>query len=220
MEVVGRFSEIGSSISKSSSTCPTADSYSLILDDFGLIFFCGFSQSNPITWNGKCLLKEVSYKMPFTHMIKAVGEAPLNPMCPLHKNRNRSSRRFMTPNMELLRSHRWKNWPHNYCVSTTSLDLFGSVQSLGSCKSSPSPKLHHPLFQPNTSGVMFSKWQFMDTNTMSHCFQTSHLMPQEGFHAQQALSLLLVEFVAENVQIWICKWKLSAYQVNTRHMII
>lgn len=217
MEVVGRFSEIGSSISKSSSTCPQRIPLSLnwILD----CFFRGFPNPIQLPEMGNASVRKLAIKCQ-THMIEAVGEAPLNPMCPLHKNRNRSSRRFMTPNMELLGSHRWKNWPHNYCVSTTSLDLFGSVQSLGSCKSSPSPKLHHPLFQPNTSGVMFSKWQFMDTNTMSHCFQTSHLMPQEGFHAQQALSLLLVEFVAENVQIWICKWKLSAYQVNTRHMII
>ena len=131
-------------------------------------------------------------------MIKAVGEAPLNFMCPLHKHRNRSSRRFITP--------------QHGTIEVSNL----AVVNLPQVQSCTIPC----WFKPNTSGMIFSKWQFMDTKTMSHCFQTSHLMPQEGFHAQQTLSLLLVEFVAENFQIWICKWKLSAYQVNIRHMII
>lgn len=145
-------------------------------------------------------------------------------MCPLHKHRNRSSRRFITPQHGTIEvSPLKKNWPHNYCVSATSLDLFGSVQSLGSSKNLPQV----PSCAPSL--VSFSQthpgWCFPNSNlwipkTMSHCFQTSHLMPQEGFHAQQTLSLLLVEFVAESFQIWICKWKLSAYQVNIRHIII
>ena len=189
MEVVGRFSEIGSSISKSSSTCPQRipqqtriNSYSLNpWINWMLVYFRQFWGGFPNPTNH---LKMGNAWSGWNKVPTKIDESSGGDALKLHKHRS-----IMTtvedswPGLiEILRLT-VSNWPpHNY-YSTTSLNLFGSslqtklsssrwfrseeiptisnpaIVKLVCCKSSQVQSCTHSPWFQRTHPV--SRWQFM-----------------------------------------------------------